>query len=116
MKKYLKLESLVRADVPQELDLRILAAAKLHRTVLRRRKRLRLVAGGMAAAAALLVATGLFIQPGTVSPRPVQEDRQNLAALSDWTNVEQAGYNLASEISSSSSFMDLTDGRANFEV
>ena len=102
--------------MPQELDLRILAAAKLRRTALRRRKRLRLVAGGMAAAAALLVAAGLFVLPGAGSPRPVQEDRLNLAALSDWTNVEQAGYNLASEISSSSSFMDLTDGRANFEV
>jgi len=116
MKKYLNLESLIRADVPQELDLRILAAAKLRRTAMRRKKRLRLVAGGAAAAAAFLVAAGLFIQPGAHPVRSAQEDRLNLAALSDWTNVEQAGYNLASEISSSSSFMDLTDGRANFEV
>ena len=39
-----------------------------------------------------------------------------LAAMSDWTNVEQAGYNLASEISGSSSFFELADSRTNFEV
>ena len=116
MKKYLKLESLRCADVPPELDLRILAAGKMRQTALRRRRRLRLVAGGLAAAAAFLVAAGIGVLPGAHSPRAVRDDRAALAAMSDWTNVEQAGYNLASEIGSGSSFFELTDNRANFEV
>jgi len=116
MKKYLKLESLCSADVPPELDLRILAASKMRQTALRRRRRLRLAAGGFAAAAAFLVAAGVGVLPGLHSPRSVREDSAALAAMSDWTNVEQAGYNLASEISGSSSFFELADSRTNFEV
>ncbi|MBQ9500768.1 MAG: hypothetical protein IJU70_01300 [Lentisphaeria bacterium] len=117
MKKYLKLESLRTADVPPELDLRILAAGRMRQTALRRRKRLRLAAGGAAAAAALVAAAGIGVLPGfDASSRSVREDSAALAAMSDWTNVEQAGYNLASEISSSSSFFELADTRSNFEV
>ena len=116
MKKYLKLESLRTADVPPELDLRILAAGRMRQTALRR-KRLRLAAGGAAAAAALVAAAGIGVLPGfDASSRSVREDSAALAAMSDWTNVEQAGYNLASEISSSSSFFELADTRSNFEV
>jgi len=119
MKKYLKLESLRSADVPPELDLRILAASRMRQTALRRRRRLRLAAGGIAAAAAFLVAAGIGVLPGSAAPASVREDRAAtaaLAAMSDWTNVEQAGYNLASEISGSSSFFELADSRTNFEV
>ena len=116
MKKYLNLESLTCAEVPHELDLRILAAGRLRQTALRRRRRLRLIASGTAAAAALLVAAGICVAPGTGGPRTAQEDRASLMALSDWTSVEQAGYNLASEIDSSSSSWDLLDNRINIGV
>ena len=56
MKKYLKLESLIRAEVPQDLDLRILAAAKMRRGASLRRRKLRLVLSGTAAAAAVCIA------------------------------------------------------------
>ena len=113
MKKYLKLDILTRAEVPHELDLRILAAAKLRHTAARRRRRtLRFLACG-AAAAVLCAAAGVTLLPGNLSGKSKisSEDYARLAALSDWSWVEQETYNLSGEAAwgntSSNDFSDL---------
>ncbi|MBR1951837.1 MAG: hypothetical protein IKA32_04630, partial [Lentisphaeria bacterium] len=60
MKKYLKIETLTKRDVPQELDLRILAASRLRQnSITRHRRKLRLIFSSSAAAAALVIAFGV---------------------------------------------------------
>ena len=116
MKKYLKLDALTRAEVPRELDLRILAAGKLRQgALLRRRRKLRFVFSGAAAAAAFAVALGLCLMPETQDFRKISgEEYARLAALSDWTDVEQETYNLSGEISwGSTSVAELADNRTN---
>lgn len=105
MKKYLKLESLIRAEVPQDLDLRILAAAKMRRGASLRRRKLRLVLSGTAAAAAVCIAAGLSFMPQTRqnSKNISSEEYSSLMAMADWTNIEQENYNLSGEINSGSS-------------
>ena len=74
MKKYLKLDALTKAEVPCELDLRILAAGKLRQgALLQRRRKLRFVFSGAAAAAAFAVALGLCLMPQNQDFRDVQQ-------------------------------------------
>lgn len=119
MKKYLKLDALTQAEVPRELDLRILAAGKLRQgALLRRRRRMRFVFSGVAAAAAFSVALGLCLMPETQEFRKIsKEEYANLTALSDWTAVEQENYNLSGEISwGSTSVKELAEKRVNTGV
>lgn len=112
MKKFLKLERLTQAEVPHELDLRILAAARLRQGALARRRRVfRYVLSGTAAAAALLVAVGIHLMPQQQFKRMSQEDYAALMEMSDWSGLEQENYNLSSELASSSSLLDLADNR-----
>ena len=101
MKKYLKLESLTAKEVPQDLDLRILAAGKLRAgTTGKRRKRLRWTISTAAAAAGLLIAAGIcFVQPEAVFQQKISmEEYSHLMAMTDWTDIEQENYNLSGEI------------------
>ena len=112
MKKYLKLETLTQAEVPQELDLRILAAAKLRQNAwVRNRRVFRYVLSGTAAAAALLVAWGIHLMPQQQFKRIPNEDYAALLEMSDWSALEQENYNVSSELASSSSLLDLADNR-----
>ncbi|MBR7103928.1 MAG: hypothetical protein IKC65_03210 [Lentisphaeria bacterium] len=116
MKKYLKLDALTKAEVPRELDLRILAAGKLRQgALLQRRRKLRFVFSGAAAAAAFAVALGLCLMPQNQDFRDVsREEYAKLAALSDWTSVEQENYNLSGEIFwGSTSVTELADNRTS---
>ncbi len=98
MKELEHYESLIRREVPAALDRRILAAARLEAKKLRFRRLFRRCSfTGAAAAAALLVGSGLFwLQPDAPEPRPAVD--RELLALSDWSKVEQENYNLNFEL------------------
>lgn len=98
MKEFEHYESLIRREVPAALDRRILAAARQEAKKLRfRRVFRRWSLPAAAAAAALLVASGLFwFQPAAAEPRAAEN--HELLALSDWSKVEQENYNLNFEL------------------
>ena len=83
MKKYLKLKSLTVREVPQELDLRIIAAARLRQgSGQARRKFLRWTISAAAAAAGVFIAIGIcFSQVDTgFNPKLTQEEYARLMA------------------------------------
>ena len=92
MKKLLKAPGMIVRDVPEELDRRILLHASLEAVRRRRNRRWRFVGAvsGMAAAAA--VAAVVFI------PARMDEGKRELLELSDWTTLEQEGFNLSSQL------------------
>lgn len=98
MKEFEHYESLIRREVPAALDRRILAAAKQEAKKLRFRRLFRRCSlTGAAAAAALLVGSGIFwFQPDTNDARAAET--QELLALNDWSKVEQENYNLNFEL------------------
>lgn len=97
MKELEHYESLIRREVPAALDRRILAAARLEAKKLRFRRLFRRCSFTGAAAAALLVASGIFwFQPAANDARAAEN--RELLALSDWSKVEQENYNLNFEL------------------
>ena len=94
MKKLLKAPGMISRDVPEELDRRIMLHAVLEASRRRRNRRWRFVGAvsGMAAAAA--VAAVVFI------PARADEGKagRELLELSDWTTLEQEGFNLSSQL------------------
>lgn len=90
MKKLLRSQGLIRRDVPEELDRRILLHAALEASRRRRTRRWRFVGAfsGMAAAAA--AALMVFL--------PSHMDSAELLELGDWTSLEQEGFNLDSQL------------------
>ena len=116
MKKHLKLERLVSREVPRELDLRILAAARLRQgAVLRRKRRLRLIFSSSAAAAMLCIAAGVHMLPEQQDFKKIsKEEYSSLAAMTDWSAVEQENFNLSIEMSfGSPQITELADSRLN---
>ena len=115
MKKYLKLKSLTVREVPQELDLRIIAAARLRQgSGQARRKFLRWTISAAAAAAGVFIAIGIcFSQVDTgFNPKLTQEEYARLMAMTDWTDIEQENFNLTGEITcGTKSVVELADNR-----
>ena len=93
MKKIFRSRGLLEREVPEALDRRILMAAGLA-AVRRRRARCWKWVGafsGMAAAVAVAVLT--------VSPVPKERvSERELLELSDWSSLEQEGFNLSSQL------------------
>ena len=116
MKKYLKLETLTSREVPPELDLRILAASRLRQnSVLRHRKKLRLIYSGIAAAAAFAIAIGVTLLPEQQNFKRIsKEEYARLADMTDWSSVEQESFNLSIELSMDPGLTaELADNRLN---
>lgn len=116
MKKYLKIETLTERDVPQELDLRILAASRLRQnSFTRQRRKLRLIFSSSAAAAALFIAFGVSMMTEKQDFKQIsREEYVRLADMTDWDAVEQESFNLSSELSfGSSQVTELADNRFN---
>ncbi len=95
--------SLSTRNVPEALNRRILAAAALQARQNRFRRSLRhWMWSSAAAAAAFLIAGGMFLLPGTPVPQDGRADgtpdRAELLALSDWTRLEQESFNLNFEL------------------
>ena len=99
MKKLLKSPGLVECEVPEELDRRILLHAALAAHRRRQRRSLKWIGtlSGMAAAAALAV---FALLPGTAErfTSASEVKRGELLELSDWTTLEQEGFNLSSQL------------------
>jgi len=98
MRKLLKSPGLVRCEVPEELDRRILLQAALTAHKRRQRRSWRWIGtlSGMAAAAAVAV---FALLPGTAERFSAPETgRGELLELSDWTSLEQEGFNLSSQL------------------
>ena len=116
MKKYLKIETLTEREVPPELDLRILAASRLQQnSVIRHRKKLRLIFSSSAAAAALFIAIGVSMMPEKQNFKQIsREEYARLADMTDWDSLEQESFNLSNELSfGSSQVTELADSRLN---
>ena len=95
MKRIFRSCGLLEREVPEVLDRRILMAASLAAAHRRRSRRWKWVGAfsGMAAAVAVTVLT--------VLPSPVREERvseRELLELSDWSSLEQEGFNLSSQL------------------
>ena len=90
MKKLLRSPGLLRREVPEALDRRILLHASLEASRRRRTRRWRFAGAisGMAAAAAAVVVVFL----------PSRMDSSELLELGDWTTLEQEGFNLDSQL------------------
>lgn len=99
MKELEHYESLIRRDVPAALDRRILAAARQEAKKLRFRRLFRRwsLSGAAAAAAALLIGSGIFLSQPSPADSHAAENRE-LLALNDWSRVEQENYNLNFEL------------------
>jgi len=86
------------AEVPGKLDFAILTAAGRAN---KSRRRMRLVKrlSPFAAAAAMLLAFGIF-QFRQETDAPAAAGNPEVLALLDWSKLEQASYNLSSELNS----------------
>ena len=95
MKRIFRSRGLLEREVPESLDRRILMAAGLA-AVRRRRSRFWKWTGafsGMAAAVAVVV---LAAFPSPFTEKRVSE--RELLELSDWSSLEQEGFNLSSQL------------------
>jgi len=96
MSRIFRAHGLWEREVPEELDRRVLMAAAL--SAARRRRNRRLVWGGaisgMAAAVAL---AALTLLPAAHFGEKRATERE-LLELSDWSSLEQEGFNLSSQL------------------
>lgn len=97
MSRIFRSHGLSEREVPETLDRRILIAAKLAAARRRRSRRLRWAGAlsGMAAAAAVAVTALMPMHQVTAEP---QVSERELLELSDWSSLEQEGFNLSSQL------------------
>jgi len=86
---------LLEREVPEALDRRILMAAAVEAARLRRGRRWKL-AGALSGMAAAVAVAFLAVHPASAPERRVSE--RELLELSDWSSLEQEGFNLSSQL------------------
>ena len=98
MKRVLPYSTLSEREVPEALDVRILARAAARSRQRRFRRRIS-IWGGIAAAVAVTALSGVFFQMGN-SDRSAE--RRELLALGDFSRLDQNSYVMTLEVGSGS--------------
>ncbi len=96
MKRIFRSRGLLEREVPEALDRRILMAADLA-AVRRRRTRVWKWGGAFSGMAAAVAVAILALSPAAHFRKPRVSERE-LLELSDWSSLEQEGFNVSSQL------------------
>ena len=99
MKRILPYSTLSEREVPEAVDFRILARATARSRARRLRRRVS-IWGGIAAAVAVTVLSGVLFQAGNGGDRSAE--RRELLALGDFSRLDQNSYAMTLEVGSGS--------------
>jgi len=99
MRRTLNIEALSQREVPAALDRRILDRARLHCRIKNSRRQKKLLWIGSSAAAACIAVAAAVVWNGSIEEQRSQR-RSELLAMSDFTKIDQTGYNMSFMLSS----------------